>query len=244
MTILIKLIADHTLWLYIAVSLVILLYLRRVLVARQEYKLALFSLEKETAANKAYRAMGMIALLVVLIAVIYSVAHYVAPNVDFPSPIEPTPTPPLLLLTSTPTPAPPTDTPTATPTRRRPRPTPTATEIPVPPTATPAPPPQCPNPQARITFPTEGAVLSGSIQIIGSANIDNFQFYKVEIGQGEQPSGWTIFTVLHNEAVPGGLLDVLDASAFPPGVYKLRLTVVDITGNYPPPCEVRVVLEQ
>ena len=33
------------------------------------------------------------------------------------------------------------------------------------------------------------------------------------------------------------------AGDLPPGVYKLRLIVVDNTGNYPLPCEVRVIVE-
>jgi len=172
---------------------------------------------------------------------------------------EPTDTP-----APTPTPVPPTDTPvppTDTPVMPTPTPVPTdkpmvSTPTPVPPIATlaptalsaPAPPPQCPDPRAHISFPAEGVVLRGLVEISGSANIDDFQYYKVEIGQGEQPQtdSWHTFTTEpHDKPVSDGVLDVLDSSTFAPGVYTLRLTVVDTRGNYPViPCEVRFSIEE
>ncbi len=135
-------------------------------------------------------------------------------------------------------------TPIPTPTRERPTPRPQEpTETPIP-TATPVPPtPICPNPEVQITSPGMDAILNGPVQILGRANIPNFQYYKVEVGSGENPTSWSIFSDIHKSPIAGGLLDIWDPSAYPPGVYKLRLTVVDNTGNYPLPCEVRVIVE-
>ena len=77
----------------------------------------------------------------------------------------------------------------------------------------------------------------------GSANIDDFQFYKLEL-KGEATSGeWqTIFT--SETPVTDGALGVWDTSALPAGAYAFRLIVVDKTGNYPiAPCEVNVTIE-
>ena len=85
--------------------------------------------------------------------------------------------------------------------------------------------------------------MNGPVQILGTANIPNFQYYKVEVGSGENPTSWSMFSDIHKSSIAGGLLDIWDPSAYPSGVYKLRLTVVDNTGNYPTPCEVRVIVE-
>ena len=71
----------------------------------------------------------------------------------------------------------------------------------------------------------------------------NFQYYKIEYGAGEHPSNWNVIGDLRRNQVSEGVLQSFNAAAFPPGVYFLRLTVVDLTGNFPiAPCAVRVFL--
>ena len=84
----------------------------------------------------------------------------------------------------------------------------------------------------------------GRIEVYGTADIPNFQFYKVEFASLEQPDKWNSIAPPHESAVAEAVLEVWDASALPDGEYILRLTVVDKTGNYPPPTEVRVSIEQ
>jgi len=48
---------------------------------------------------------------------------------------------------------------------------------------------------------------------------------------------------IHRSPVLGGQLEELDTTALPNGVYWLQLTVVDQTGNFPPPCRVRIVIQ-
>lgn len=169
----------------------------------------------------------------------------------------PTPVPPVMISMVTPMPeVTPTSPTTATPSST-PKPTstlePSATLTPTParltpmytPTheAIPGVMPNCPNRKARLTYPTVNAKLRGTIQIKGSANIDNFQFYKVEYGEGDNPKAWHGISDVHRTPVVDGVLDVWNTDALPEGVYTLRLTVVDNTGNYPEPCDVRVVIE-
>jgi len=85
------------------------------------------------------------------------------------------------------------------------------------------------------------AVLKGVVQIRGTANIRDFQFYKVEFGIGDKPWAWSVIgDNVVRKPVVDDLLVTWDTSKVPPGVYTLQLTVVDITGNYPPPCKVTV----
>jgi hypothetical protein len=87
-----------------------------------------------------------------------------------------------------------------------------------------------------------GATVSATVAISGTANIEGFQFYKVEISAGEQPGTWSVITATRSQPVSGGLLDTWDTSAYPAGAYWLRLVVVDQSGNYPSPCAVRVTV--
>ena len=153
-----------------------------------------------------------------------------------------TPTPTRRYATSTPTRPYRTSTPTSrpratsTPTRRVAIPTPTRAPA-VPPTL----PPACPHVEARITSPGVNATLKGVVQIKGIADIPDFQFYKVEFGVGDKPSTWSVIgdNVVRKRVVDDVLV-TWDTGKVPPGVYTLQLTVVNITGNYPSPCKVKV----
>jgi uncharacterized membrane-anchored protein YhcB (DUF1043 family) len=131
-------------------------------------------------------------------------------------------------LTSTPIP------PTFTPASAQPTPTPTQTPLAIP--------PNCPNPSAHLTYPTVDAVLKGTVQIYGSANINNFWYYKLEFRYENFEDEWHVIGELHETPVIAGLLGEWDVSSLPEGVYLFRLTVVDKTGNYPTPCKVRVII--
>jgi hypothetical protein len=86
------------------------------------------------------------------------------------------------------------------------------------------------------------AQISGIVPIRGSAYAPDFQFYKVEIGVAPDPQSWSSISDIHPNQVSDGTLDVLNTDLLPAGNYVLRLTVVDVTGNYPPQnvCEVPV----
>lgn len=242
MTTLLKLVSEYYIWLIGACVLGILFYIGRALMAHREKNRAIFTLEKETASSTRIRSIGMVFVLAILAAAFYSTATYLEPNLDLETESEPTPTV-LLQPTSSPTPGPSTATPTPRPTRTT-RPT-QEPEVIVTLTPTPKPVvlPNCPSPRARLTNPTVNAILMGAVEFRGAANIDDFQFYKLEL-KGEITSGeWQ--TILTDETpVTDGVLGVWDTSVLPAGAYAFRLVVVDKTGNYPvDPCEVNVTIE-
>ena len=75
------------------------------------------------------------------------------------------------------------------------------------------------------------AILKGVVQIRGSANIDDFQFYKFELkGEGTSDKWSTIVT--YDAPVTDGLLGDWDTSILPTGSYWFRLVVVRKDGNY------------
>lgn len=232
---------EYAIWLYVACLLVILAYIRSYAVARKERENTIFTIEKEVAAHKEGRAMTGIGSVLGIAMVVTALKYYVMPSIDLAAIFAPTPT----LTMSIPTIAPPTPTPTpATPTATsRPRPTPREVATVVPPTATLPPPAPCPDENVRITLPGMNASISGRVAIQGTANHDRFQFYKVEYGQGEQPASWHVISDVRTNPVLNGVLEEVDTTRLPNGIYWLRLTVVDQTGNFPPPCRVRVVID-
>jgi hypothetical protein len=235
MTVLVKLIADYAVWLYLLLGLVAFLFLRAYMVARRDRDNSIFALERESATGRmAQTTMGFLVILIIIGGVFYT-SHTLVEEIPLPEltrlvVLPPSPTPPPLLPTPTPT-----DTP-------RPRPTLPPLEVAV----TPSPevstgaPPQCPSPGVHISEPGNGATVSGVIQIIGSASIPDFWYYKFEF-KGNGFGDWT-FIQRFDQAINGGILGAWDTRSVPSGDYQFRLVAVDKTGNYPEPCAVLLLV--
>lgn len=250
---LLRLLGPYVVWLYPIGVLILLIYVRAWLLAGRDLRASLFTLEREVAVARMQRAgTGAFATFGLLLG-LFIIQFYVGRNVDWSDVIRPTATPPFIptsLVVPTPGPGTPmtaelesTPRPTST---RRPTPLP-VTLIPSPtalstmPTETPTPvPPPAMHANVQILQPVDGAQIEGRVDIRGTANIPNFQFYKIELGLGEQPSRWSTISDVRRTPVENGLLEVWDTSDLPVGSYTLRLVVVDVTGNFPPPSEVRV----
>lgn len=106
-------------------------------------------------------------------------------------------------------------------------------------------PPICPDPRATIFAPGVGEVISGVYQMVGTATHINFGYYKVEYAQGAgiTDEGEFAFLAEGNQQVVEGALIVFDTAELDNGLYTLKLTVVDQTGNFPPPCSVTVSIQ-
>ena len=105
----------------------------------------------------------------------------------------------------------------------------------------PVPAANCATPGVQISYPSNGTVVGGSVNISGTASIPEFQFYKVEYAPAGTNNFASIGTTVPSP-VNGGHLMTWNAGGFPSGVWALRLTVVDMTGNFPPPCTIHVVI--
>jgi len=244
-----RLIADYQWWIYAVLGLVLLFYLRRALLARRDGARSIFALEQEQARLRYLRSVMAAAVVLVVLASVFVLSNPIV----LPTTVASTPSPtitvtagPLPVSTLTATALPPTNTPTPSPTNTRPpRPViPTATSEAG---ATPAPavrPPACPDPNVRITSPGVNQMVSGNVPIRGTALDENFQYYKIEIGVGDDPQNWSVVGQLHYNSVNNGVLETLNGGGYAPGRYTLRLVVVDQTGNYPPPCQVTINLQR
>lgn len=140
---------------------------------------------------------------------------------------------------------PPTETPLPTPTET-PLPLPTETPTPLP-TETPPPPPvvaaACSDSRMAFFTPSVGQVLSGDVSITGRAVDPNIDYYKLEFAVGANAEGGYVYFGGNKGQVDGGILGTFSTTSVPNGDYTFQLTVVDLTGNYPPPCRVSVVIQ-
>lgn len=242
----VQLVADYQWWIYGVLGLVLIFFLRRAMMARREVARSTFKLEQEQAQSRYNRSVVVSAVILLVV-----IAAFVVSNPLLPPPkVTPEPTPtvttgPLVKATLTPTPPPPTITPTPkpspTPIKRPTTPSPTLQII-----ATNTPEvrlPNCPNPNARITSLGINQIVTGNVAIHGTANIDGFQYYKIEVGPGKTPNTWAVVGELHYTPVVRGQLETFNSGAYTSGTYTLRLVVVDQTGNYPEPCQVTVVVQ-
>ncbi len=97
----------------------------------------------------------------------------------------------------------------------------------------------CSDPRAVITSPLQNQQVTGWLTVKGNATHENFKFYKLEYGKGANPTDWVWFFG-GGFPVWQGTLGALNTGILAPGVYTIRVTVVDQTSNYPPPCSVTV----
>ncbi|HKZ82232.1 MAG TPA: hypothetical protein VJ793_01090 [Anaerolineae bacterium] len=221
--------------------------LRSAWLANRESRDTLYSLEREAATARMGRGLLSALGFVALGAAVFVVAQVVAPRL--PAGEAPTPTPPGPLVTLTPTVTPfPTPTPISSPT---PAPSPNATvaaietiETSTPaPTPIPLPPEACPDPNVRIAAPGDGTVLAGAFQVFGTANIENFAFYKFVLNgpatNFEDRTAGDVYKTPVVDSYLGTVDESLVANLLQsPGAYRFKLIAVNNEGNEAPACTI------
>jgi hypothetical protein len=93
-----------------------------------------------------------------------------------------------------------------------------------------------------ITSPANGATIRGIVPFIGTAYLDELNYYKFEYRPLGAPE-WQYLTKFDHKSVTNDKLMDWHTYTVAPGVYDVRLIVVDMSGNYPPPCEIQVIVQ-
>lgn len=253
MAILIEYVAIYAPWIYAVCGLVALYQMYRLWNVRAERRQAVFSLEREKAVRELQNIFSIAMTLLLIMGATYFISTTLVEALGPMISEARTPNPTLAVPpTPTSTPLPVTPTPTLAPTLALTQTASAAIEA-APPiqtvaTATPvaAPPAQpvaaaCPDGRALITSPGNNQSLSGTVTVVGTASHEQFQYYKVEYA----PAGSEGFNYLDggNSPVVNGVLITLNTATLPNGAWTLRLIVVDQTGNFPPPCQVTVQIQ-
>ena len=226
-------IRDYEAWLYALLGLLVLRELATMRQSGRESDAAMFGLEREAATGKAMRSLVMLLLLVTIGAGIYTAAHVVAPALPEREqrlaeevPIVETPR---VVAAATDTASPP----PATGTPRQPR----IVTAPPPPSSSPEAPvsaaPLCRNRNVDIVSPGSGAVLTAPTPIVVTVRFDpaSGRSFQLEIGTGDAPQQWTVLMEPRGAPVTEAVAQFLEVEALDPGIYTLRLTLVEPDGT-------------
>ncbi len=243
--------------LYILCGLGILWGMRAYYLARQMLAGAQFELERELAQYRAANAITAVLALIEIGLAVAAVAQIVAPTLRnnppqifaaAPETVEDTP-----FVTAVPgsIPSPgagpafaegvdipgledelnlaPFATPTLTP-------TPVGTIIPdVPPAV------GCDTPNARLIIPANGMIVFEATTVVGSANTENFAFYRFELNGPATNNVWRLLSEYTAPVVEGELGQIVP-SLFIPGEYRFRLRVFDITNTLQASCAITIII--
>lgn len=215
-------------WIYAGLALGAVLYFRQFVVAWQELRSTIYGLEREQAQTRLNQAAGVLTLLIILVVAEFVVVSFVIP---FRPQANPLLTPTIDLL--------------ATPTITLPPSEPgeaMAEDV----TPTPVPTPDlrqgvCLANEAEITSPQPGERVRGKISITGSANVENFGFYKLEIAS-IQSVNWRTIQAGRKLKVNEQLIESWDTSTLQAGDYIIRLVVTLNDETVLPDCRVPITI--
>ena len=83
-----------------------------------------------------------------------------------------------------------------------------------------------------ILNPMLGGHVNAVVPIRGNARSGNFAFYRLEFGEGLNPSAWSQIGGDHYNQVDNSVLEFWDVRGLKDGLYSLQLTVVDQSQNF------------
>lgn len=244
--------------LYILAGLGVLVSLRSLVLARQQLGAAQFELQKELANFKVANATTAVLIFIEIGLGVLATAEVIAPTLRANPPkavtvIERVAEAPFVtaapgsVLVGTPPPnfaegveiqgiedelnLAPFATPTLTP-------TPVGTIVPDAPAAL-----GCDTPDARLSIPANGMIVFEAVNVVGSANIPDFAFYRFELNGPETNNVWAKLAE-YTVPVIDGNLGQLVPSQLMPGEYKFRLMVFDITNAPRATCAITIFISE
>lgn len=214
-----KFISTYEALIYIVLAIGALFSFRWLYRSWTEWRVAVFSLEREFSSRRLGRSALVSILIVIMFCIEFFAATFIVPGLpsDF---FLATPT---LDLISTPTG-------TLSPDL--------LTQIAGQPQAAQPNAAGCTPGQLELTVPEAGDEIKGVVELTGTVNIPNFGFYKYEVAPNGSDSWATI--AAGRVPVTQGSLGRWDTTALTPGDYQLRLVVVDNQGTILTPCVVPV----
>jgi len=219
--------AEIELLIYSILGLIFVIYVRRLLISSNEYRTAMFGMEKETAQRKLVKTVTILILIGLLILAEFIIVVFLKP--EFPQ--EPT------FATATNT---------STPTVQLVTPGPLPTDA----TQTPTPYPQasiegyasnCLADILEFTSPVQGDTVQGVVELKGTVNIPNFGSYKYEYSPAGEINWITV--AAGSDIKIDESIGYWYATTLNPGDYVLKLVALDNQGNEQTPCLIDVIVK-
>jgi hypothetical protein len=219
----------YEIWIYGLLALGGLLYIRKFILAWDELRGAAFGLERESAQSRLNQSASMLVVLLAMAITEFVLVSFVAPAMPGSNPLL-TPTLDLLATATTTLPASAEGTGAPEGGELQTTPSPTPVEQ--------AAGGDCVPEQVMLTEPKHGSEVSGVVTLIGTADIENFGFYKYEVARPDETIWLTLLA--GREPKQNSELGQWDTSNLASGDYMLRLVVTDNEGESLPPCIIQV----
>jgi len=217
---------NAELWIYLVLAVAGLLILRKLIMNWQEWRTAVFGLERENAQRRFIASLTLLIFLFLLGMAEFATASIVFP--DYPqaqslatATIELLVTPTITVSVEN----------LATPTTEALAAIPLTLQE------------GCIEGQIEWIYPTTGAEVSGDVELRGTVNIPNLGFYKYEYNQFGTDTWVTIAAgdrPIIDQPLGGEGSGQWDTSQLMPGDYRLRLVVTDNVNNIFPACVITV----
>jgi hypothetical protein len=102
----------------------------------------------------------------------------------------------------------------------------------------------CTTPNATLQVPANGMLVFEPVNVIGTAFVDNFAFYRFEI---KGPQTFNSFATIRDYDRPvkeQGLLGQFVPAFYQPGAYQFRLTVFDVTNTLKAACTINMTITE
>ncbi len=207
-------------WIYILAAGIGLIYIRKVILAIEERRSAVFGLERENANRQLTSAASILGIMILMAAGEFALVTFVAPFVP-QTKVLATPTIDLLA------------TPTITLQAAMGTPVAGVTSTPLPAKSN-----GCIPGQLEFTNVEPGQEFSKTIKLMGTTNVPGFGFYKYEYGQPGQNNWVTI--AAGSDIKIDAEIGTWNISSLPQGDYELRLVVINQQNESMPPCVVPI----
>jgi hypothetical protein len=220
---LLRFLETYEIWIYVLLGVFCLWYLRKVLVAWQEWRAAVYGLERETAQRRFSAAMTVLTLFLMIGLAQFLLISFVAP--DMPrADIIATPTidyfiTPIATLSTTLTPA--------------------GQATGIIPTLAVSSQDGCSSGKLEWTFPKNGAQVSGDVVLRGTIQVPNLGFYKWEFSSAGA-NNWITIAAGNLPKTDSALGGGWNTSQLVPGDYQLRLVAADNQNQSLPACVISI----
>ncbi|MGD8813359.1 MAG: hypothetical protein PVI78_02670 [Anaerolineales bacterium] len=214
-------IEENQTWIYFILLVGGLIYLRLSLIRANQYRKAMFALERERALSRLTQAGAMLVLTFAFGVAVFVVANFVAPaylaNIHASPEVEADPQSTLQAETET--------------TGDLPQATQAAAET--------LPSIGCPDPNVNLVLPQDGSTISGVVEVRGTATHTAFGFYQYYYRSISPGSSWNVVTA-GSEPKVDDVLGIWDTTWLLAGEYYFRLVVTDTAGVPAPECVIQV----
>ncbi len=213
-------------WIYLLIGLAALFFIRKFILSWWELKDAAFGLERESAQSRLNQSATVLVLLLTMAVSEFVLVYFISPAIPAASALPTLTINPLTTATTT-VPAEMMNQGEDSMAAAQPPPEAVSGE-------------GCIPDQIMISFPIGGQEVSGVVEILGTADIPNFGFYKLEIKRPEEAVWLTLQA--GNQVVRDGKLGDWDTRRLTPGEYQLGMVVVDSVAQASQPCIVNILV--